>query len=149
MARLGDSLDDNVNVGTAANTIDEFEKVRFVVTAALDSDSVDRYAFIAIAPCTVTAISEVHTAISTGSGLVTVQKLTSTGDQEIGSTGAVDLMSTGEFDLTATAGVVQTATLSTASGALSLTAGQRIGLDFSGDMTSVAGTITINLYQDA
>lgn len=150
MARLGASLDDEISVGIVDNVKDEFEKIIFTVNSTtINANSTGAYIFIAPGACTVLSASEVHTAVSTGDGLVMLEKCTSTGDAEIGSTGSTDLLSTG-FDLTAVAGVVQEATLSTASGALSLTAGQRLALDISGDLTSVTGGIvTVSLRQDA
>jgi len=150
MARLGASLDDKMSVGFAGDTKEEFEKVYdTIVTSTIYASSVDSYIWIAPAASTVLAAYEVHTGVSTGAGVVDLQKCVSTGDAEIGSTGALDLLSTG-FALTGTAGVVQTATLSTESGALSLTAGQRLALDFGGDLTSVTGgVVTVKIRQEA
>jgi len=150
VARLGASLDDRMSVGFAGDTKEEFEKVIFVVDSpTINASSVDEYIFVAPVACTVLSAREVHTGKSTGAGVVDLQKCLSTGNAEIWSTGAIDLLSTG-FNLAGANGVVQIATLSTASGVLSLTAGQRLALDLGGDLTSVTGgVVTLSLRQDA
>ena len=148
MARLGDSLDDNINIGNSANTIDEFEKVRFqIISDVLSASSVDHYIYIAPQACVITGVSEIH--ITAGSsGTLMLEKCGSTG--AIGSTGNTDLL-TSALDLAAAAETVQAATLSTASGALTLAADDRIAIDFvsTGYASLVGSIVTINLYQNA
>lgn len=149
MARLGDSLDDDISVGISDVVKDEFEKVRGAITFTCKSSGTDTYMWIAPQAVLITSIMSVHTASSTGAGVIDVQKCHSTGDAEMGSTGAHDLQSTG-FDMTTTGGVVETATLTTTTADLTLASGDRLGLNYGGSFTSVTNTcIVVEYYQMA
>jgi len=150
MARLGDSLDDDVSVGISDVCIDEFEKITYkVISSNLSTGSSNQYMFIAPEALVVTGVQECHVTASSSTGGIMIGKNSSTGI--IGSTGAQDLL-TSAIDLTTAVETVQSATLSTGAGALNLAAGDRIELEFTNSTGSTAyagGMIVINCYQNA
>lgn len=102
--------------------------------------SVDKSFFVAPRACRVVGITCRVTAAGTDAGAVTamIEKVPS--GTAIGS--GTDLMSA-TFNLKGTANTNQTGTLSTTAGDLDLAAGQSLGVDFTGTMTTATGTITV------
>jgi alcohol dehydrogenase YqhD (iron-dependent ADH family) len=99
---------------------------------------VDTTAFIADRAYTVTKVRAVNTIAGTGGAAsVDVKKCTGTQAPASGTT-----MLTAAFDLTTTANTVTTPTLTTGA-VLTLAAGDRIALDFTGTLTSLVGLIEI------
>jgi len=147
MARLGDSLDDDVSVGISDVTKDEFEKIRFTVTSPnLAAASVDQYMWICPFAAMITDISEVHiTAGSSGEMMVVACGTTGV----ISSTGNTDLL-TSAFDLTSAVETPVSGTLSTGTGALTLAVGDKIGIEFqtTGHASLAGSIVTVTGYQN-
>lgn len=112
--------------------------------ALLIADMVDQSCFTADRPYVVTKITEVHKVAESGGTLTILPKRQSTTQAPASG----DLLITTNFNAVATAETVQTGTLTATPAYLLLTAGQRLGLDFTDDTAGeLAGvTVTFQLY---
>jgi hypothetical protein len=108
----------------------------------LNGDSLDQTVFIAPYAMTIVAISEVHSTAGDDSGAVT---LNLTKDESGIVPGAGVTLMDGTFNLKGTAATVQNATLATSRTTLTLAAGDRIGANFVGTITTLAGVV-VTLY---
>lgn len=86
----------------------------------------------------IVAIREVHSAIGSDVGAVT---LAVTKDTGTAAPGAGTTVQTGTFNLKSTANTVQTGTLTATAANKKLAAGDRLSVNFTGTVTDVAGVV--------
>lgn len=114
-----------------------------VITVPVSATSVDGTIFIANDAWVITKIEEVHSVLGTDGSAVTAQVMKCTGTQ---APSAGTAMTTGTFDLKGTVETVQSGTLSTTPTHYTLADGNRIAVDYTGTLTSLAGgVITIHM----
>jgi hypothetical protein len=122
---------------------------RNMVTKAFNASSVDDWAFIADRAYQVMSIKAIYSVAGGSSAAVSVRKILAAGTTTAPGAAVgtnVKEFQSAAFDLTATANTPQTGTLVGTAADLLLAAGDKIGLDFSGTLTSLAGgNITIEL----
>ena len=109
------------------------------VSYPIDANSVDSFIFIAPFPCKVTGISEIHAVAGSDSGDVTLTVRRCQGTE--GPTAGDDLLGAAKIDLKGTANTVQSPDLTETSENLILAAGDRLSVDFTGTLTSLAGGV--------
>lgn len=147
-----------INEGTAASsTFQAIGSVSYVdtqillaekklITIPFDSGSVDTWMFIADRAYTVDLIEEVHSVVGSDGSAVTlaVRKIT-----DVSAPGAVagatvkELLSGTTIDLKATADTILTPALTATSADLDLADGDKIGLNFGGTLTALAGGLLV------
>jgi len=118
-----------------------------VVNNLLNSACIDQNIFIADRAYKVTACYEVHGTLGTNGSAVNVnlEKLTGTTAPGSGTQLLTDNTNAG-FDCKATINTVQTGTLTSTAADLTLAAGDRLGLNFTGTVTALAGqVVTVQL----
>lgn len=117
------------------------------ISTELLAASVDKWIFVAPWACKVTAIKEVHSVVGSTNAAVSARKVTSASTEAPGATASSTCkeLTTAAVDLTATINVVQTPTLSATAGDYTLAAGDKIGLDFSGTLTGLVGSLTLSI----
>lgn len=122
------------NVGT--KTTAQFEQIEDsrLITVPIDANSVDTWVAIADRDLQFVSAWEVHTVAGNDGGAVTAAWVKS-GDVEAPSAG--DAIHTSTFNLKGTANTVQL--LTTAGAGASITSGDKIGINFSGTLTNLAG----------
>ena len=99
--------------------------------------------FIATRACKILSITEIHTTAGTNGSAVTLNITKETGTQAPGAGVSVQ---TGTFDMKGTASTLQTAVLSGVPSILTLAAGDRLSMKFTGTLTTLAGvTVTVML----
>ncbi|MBN9393442.1 MAG: hypothetical protein J0I20_35755 [Chloroflexi bacterium] len=118
---------------------------RVVVTSELLAASVDKWVFIADKAYKVTAVNEIHSVVGGSSAAVRPRKITDTSAPGASAGANVKELTTAAADLTATINTTQALTLSATAADLTLAAGDKIGLDFSGTLTGLVGLIEIVL----
>jgi hypothetical protein len=119
--------------------VPNFETIRF--RQSRGETLTDLFFFLASRPCKVTGIRAVHDTAGTDAGAVTLQVKKHTGTQAPGTgTNLLTNNTNAGFDLKGAANTPQTGTLVAASN-LSLAAGDRLGLDFTGVLTALAGLV--------
>lgn len=119
----------------------------FAISTELLAASVDKWVFVADRAYKVIAIKESHSVVGGTSAAVSPRKVTDTSAPGAGAGATVKELTTGAFDLT-TGVAVNTSTsgtLSSTASDLILAAGDKIGLDFSGTLTGLVGSMTIYL----
>lgn len=104
--------------------------------------SVDMWAFVATRAYVVQGISGVPLVAGTDAGAVTAAVVKASGTTAVTAGTALH---SGSFNLKGTANTNQALTLSTTSGVVAIAAGDRIGVDFTGVLTSATGAVTICL----
>jgi len=105
---------------------------------ATSASLLDQVFFIAPFACRVEKIEAVH-ATANGAAMTGVIKKMADG---VALASGTSLHSgSGSFDLDATANTLQAATLSNTEGVVDLAAGDRLGIDFTGTLTSLAGLV--------
>lgn len=107
-----------------------------------NASSIDKVSFIATRAYVVKAIKGVPVTAGTDVGAVTAAIKKASGTTAIASGTALH---SGTMDLKGTINTVQTLTLSTTGSDLAIAAGDRIGVDFTGTLTSAVGCIAICL----
>lgn len=123
---------------------------RHLVTVSLAAADVDKWAFVADRAYTVKSIKEIHSVAGNDGGAVTldVRKITAATVAAPGAAaaaGVVEMLSAA-LNLKSTADTTVAASLSAVAGALTLAAGDKIGLNFIGTLTALAGgNLTIEL----
>jgi hypothetical protein len=120
---------------------------RHIVTASFGANGslADTTIFVADRAYEVIAIKEVHEVAGTDAGTVSLQPTKCTGTQSAASGAA---LTAAVINLKGTANTVVTPTLTSTTANLRLAAGDRIGLDFQGVLTSVAG-VHVTVYLKA
>lgn len=114
-----------------------------VVTVPVSAASVDGTVFIANDAWVITKIEEVHSVLGTDGSAVTAQVMKCTTTQ---APSAGTAMTTGTFDLKGTVETVQSGTLSSTAANYTLADGNRIAIDYTGTLTTLAGgVITIHM----
>lgn len=106
-----------------------------VYTFAANAGIADQPFFIANQTYTVKQIVEIHATAGGVAGITCVVKKVASGQTIANGTA----LQTSTFALDATANTLQTATLSTNQATLTLAAGDRLAVDFTGTLTSLAG----------
>lgn len=104
--------------------------------------SVDTPFFVATRACKVVAITAIPEVAGTDGGAVTAVIKKAPSATAIGSGTALH---SGTINLKGTAATNQSLTLSTTATDLLLDAGDRIGIDFTGTLTSAVGAVTVTL----
>lgn len=120
---------------------------RHLVRIDIDANSVDANVFIADRGYKVIAIQEVHSVVGGASAAVRPRKVTGTAAPGASAGTTVKELTTANIDLTATINTVQAAALTSTAADLTLAAGDRIALDFSGTLTGLVGVVQIVLEQ--
>lgn len=118
----------------------------FSVSQDLLAASVDCWAYVAREPCRVLGFSEVHSVVGSTSAAVRPRKVTGVAAPGAAASATVVELSA-SIDLTAAVNTVVTPALVTTEGVPLLAAGDKIGLDFSGTLTGLVGTLTIHLQK--
>jgi hypothetical protein len=120
---------------------------RVVLTTELLAASVDKWMFVADRAYIVTAVNEVHSVVGGAAAAVRPRKITAASTAAPGAVVAAGIteITTAAIDLTAAINVSQTAALSATASDFTLAAGDKIGLDFSGTLTGLVGSLTIVL----
>lgn len=111
-----------------------------IASAEYNASSVDKTFFVAPRAVKVVGITLRPTVAGTDAGAVTVQVEKVPSGTAIGS--GTDLMSA-TLNLKGTANTNQTGSLSATASALRLAAGDALGVDFTGTLTSATGVITV------
>lgn len=106
------------------------------------ASSVDQWAFLADRAYVVQSIKGIPSVAGTDAGAVTAAVVKASGTTAVASGTALH---SGTYNLKGTVNTLQTLTLSTTSGVTKLSAGDRIGIDFTGVLTSAVGVITVML----
>lgn len=104
----------------------------------LNAGAVDQCVFIAPYALTVSGITEIHATAGNDSGAVTINL---TKDVSGTVPGAGTTIMSGTFNAKGTANTAQTATLTSTSADLNFAAGDRIGANFVGTVTTLAGIV--------
>lgn len=113
----------------------------------VDVTPADKHFFIAPFDLTIKQIQEVHSTAGSDAGAVTLQVERLQGTEAPGGNG--DALLATAFNGKATANTVQSGTLTGTSALLSLAAGDRLGLDYTGTLTALAGVTVTVRYQKA
>lgn len=114
-----------------------------VIVVPVAAATVDSNVFIATGPCEVVGVSEVHTVAGTDAGAVTLD-VTKCDGTEAPASGVSVLNAT--FDLKGTANTVVDAALTATKANLKLVDGERLAINVTGTLTSLAGgVVTIRL----
>lgn len=139
---VGVDTSNNLTVGGAVTT--PFRQ-SITLPIPLNAGCVDQCVFIVPYVMTITGITEVHATAGNDASAVT---LNLTKDISGVLPGQGSTIMSGTFDMKGTANTDQTATMATAtnnSGLLTFAAGDRIGANFTGTITTLAG-VTVTLY---
>lgn len=115
-----------------------------IITSELLAASVDKWVFTADRAYQVVAVREIHSVVGSTSAAVRPRKVTDTSAPGA-SAGATVKELCASMDLTATINTVVSPALSATASDLQLAAGDHIGLDFSGTLTGLVGSLTIVL----
>lgn len=120
----------------------------FSVSSELLAASVDKWMWIAPFACKVVSVRESHSVVGGTSAAVRPRKVTDTSAPGAAASSTVKELSAA-LDLTSTVPVNTTtsATLTSTAADITLAAGDKIGLDFSGTLTGLVGLITIELQR--
>jgi len=135
IAGVGVDSNNNLTVGGAV-TVPMRQTINLPIP--LNAGSVDQCIFIAPYALTITAIKEIHATLGTNGSAVT---LNLTKDVSGIVPGAGLTLQSGTFDMKGTNNTLQTATLSSTPTTLTLAAGDRIGANFTGTITALAGVL--------
>jgi len=141
---IGVDSDDKVRIGGA--TQNAFRDT-INLPIPLNADNIDQCIFIAPYAMRITAIREIHATAGSDAGAVT---LNLTKDASGVVPGAGSSLMSGTLDMKGTAATLQTATLTADKSILTLAAGDRIGANFVGVITALAGVVvTIDVIPGA
>lgn len=130
---------DKLQIGSAVATP---QRNSINLPIPLNGDNVDQCIFIAPYAMTISGIVEIHATAGNDAGAVTLALTKDTGTT---APGAGTSMMSGTFNLKATANTQQSATLTSTTSVLTLAAGDRIGANFTGTITTLAGVV-VTLY---
>lgn len=121
---------------------------RVMINSKFNANSVDEWTFIADRAYTVVSIKEIHAVAGNDASAVTldVRKITDASAPGAAAGSTVKELLSSALSLKSTANTVVTGTLSATVADLNLAAGDKIGLNFIGTLTTLAGAmITIEL----
>lgn len=134
---------DGLTIGGAI--VAAYDKVE--VSCVANSSCIDQNFFIADRAYQVTRVDYSHATAGNDAGAVNLQVAKQTGTQAIGSgTNLLTNNTNAGFNCKATANTVQNGTLTATTASLQLAAGDRLALDFTGTVTTLAGvTVSVQL----
>jgi hypothetical protein len=118
----------------------------FTIDTELLAASVDKWIWIAPFACKVVSVREVHSVVGGASAAVRPRKVTDTSAPGAAASTTVKELSAA-IDLTATINTVVAPTVTATTADITLAAGDKIGLDFSGTLTGLVGALTIELQR--
>lgn len=128
------------DVRSNKHLVPNFETVRF--RQSRGEVLTDLFFFLASRPCKVLTIREVHDTAGSDGSAVTLQVKKHTGTQAPGTgTNLLTNNTNAGFDLKGAANTAQTGALVGTAGATTLAVGERLGLDFTGTLTALAGLL--------
>lgn len=144
--RIGKALNaaaadgDKIRVITMSTDVD-----RVVIRHTANAASVDDWVFVADRAYTVVSIKEVHSVAGGDGGAVTadVRKVTAVAAPGAAAGSTVKELLATAFDLKSTANTTVTGTLTATAADLDLAAGDKIGINFVGTLTALAGGVVI------
>lgn len=118
---------------------------RVVVTKTFNASSVDDWVFVADRPYTVVSIKEVHSVAGNDGGTVTadVRKVTDVSAPGAAAGSTVKEFMSAALNLKSTANTTVTGTLSGTASDLDLATGDKIGVNFIGTLTTLAGGVLV------
>lgn len=134
---IGVDSDNKVRIGGATETA---YRDSVTLPIPLNGDNVDQCIFIAPYAMTITGIREIHATKGTDASAVT---LAITKDVSGVVPGAGTSVMSGTFDMKGTDATLQTATLTNDKSILTLAAGDRLGANFTGTITALAGVAVV------
>lgn len=119
----------------------------FEITSELLAASVDNWIFVATRACKVVAVRECHSVIGGSGAVVRPRKITAATTAAPGAAVAAGIteLTAADIGLETAVNVAQNAGLTATVADLSLAAGDKIGLNFSGTLTGLVGVLTIEL----
>lgn len=117
------------------------------VFSFVDASPADKHVFIAPFDLTIKAIYEVHSTAGSDAGAVTLNLERLQGTEAPGGNG--DALLATAFNAKATANTVQTGALTATTASLTLSAGDRLGLNYTGTLTALAGVVVTVVYEKA
>jgi hypothetical protein len=135
------------NTGTAWIITNRFPEPT-MLSCAFGVGAVDNWLFVADRAYQVASIKEVHAVAGTDSGAVTlgVRKITDASAPGAVAGATVKELVTADFNLKSTANTTVNGALSATVADLQLAAGDKLGLNFTGILTALAGaTLTVEL----
>lgn len=114
---------------------------RVFISVPIAAASVDTWAFVADRPYTVIAVKETHSVAGSDGGTVTldVRKITDVSAPGASAGSTVKELLSAALNLKSTANTPVTGTLSATAEDLDLAAGDKIGFNFAGTLTALAG----------
>lgn len=117
-----------------------------VINKEILAATANEHIFIAPFACKVVSIREIHSVVGGTSAAVAVRKITDTSapNASAGST-VKELLSGTTFSLTSTANTVVSGGLSATASDLAFAVGDHIAINFSGTLTGLVGSLTIEL----
>jgi hypothetical protein len=120
---------------------------RVVLTTELLAASVDKWLFVADRAYIVTSVGEIHSVAGGAAAAVRPRKITAASTAAPGAVVAAGIteITSAAIDLTTTANTSQAGALSATASDFTLAVGDKIGLDFSGTLTGLVGSLTIVL----
>lgn len=110
----------------------------------VNAEAVDTWIYVAKVPCEVVGVEVIPTVAGTDGGAVTAAVKKASGTTAVASGTAVH---SSTADLKGTANTLQDLTLSTTRSERLLAANDRLGVDFTGTLTSAVGLIQVRLKQ--
>jgi hypothetical protein len=110
----------------------------------INAEAVDTWVFVADADYEVTRVVVIPTGAGTDGSAVTADVMKASGTTAV-SSGTTVLSAADSFNLKGTANTQQTGTLSTTESTRRLTTNDRLGVNFTGTLTSAVGLIQVNL----
>lgn len=119
----------------------------FSVSTELLAASVDKWVYVASKACKVVAVRECHSVIGGSGAVVRPRKITAATTATPGAAvaGGITELTAADIGLETAINVAQNAGLTATVADLSLAAGDKIGLNFSGTLTGLVGSLTIEL----
>jgi hypothetical protein len=118
---------------------------RVMLRKEFNANSVDDWVFIADRAYTVVSIKEVHSVAGNDASAVTldVRKVTDASAPGAAASSTVKELLSSALNLKSTANTVVTGSLTATAADLDLAAGDKIGLNFAGTLTSLAGGLLV------
>lgn len=128
-------------VDGTTRSIPDSEVVNFNYDIA--GNAVDTWLFVADGPMEVISAVCVPTVAGTDGGTVTAELVKASGTTAVAS--GTSLHASGTFNLKGTANTLQSASLSTTKSTRELAANDRVGVNFTGTLTSAVGIIQVRI----
>lgn len=118
---------------------------RVVITKTFNASSVDDWVFVADRPYTVVSIKEVHSVAGNDGGTVTadVRKVTDVSAPGAAAGSTVKEFLSAALNLKSTANTTVTGTLTATGADLDLATGDKVGVNYVGTLTTLAGAVLV------